>query len=113
MAWCIVTPRSLSKHGSAIIASPTPTSTPHPPSPSPLPPYPQVPVWRDSDLAAVAAEFAGKHGLPRKVARRLERMLTAQRDAVVTAQVDAPPTPAAAGLAASAASAAAPRGIPA
>lgn len=43
-------------------------------------------MYADSDLAALAASFAAKHGLPRKMARRLERMLAAQRDAVAQQQ---------------------------
>jgi hypothetical protein len=42
-----------------------------------------MPVWRDSDLPALAADFASKHGLQPKMARRLERMLAEQRAAVL------------------------------
>jgi len=48
-----------------------------------------VPVWRDSDLAELAGAFAAKHGLASRVARRLERMLEAQRSAVLQQQQQA------------------------
>ena len=43
----------------------------------------RLPVWRDSDLSALAADFAEKHALPRKMARRLEKLMAEQRDAIV------------------------------
>lgn len=56
----------------------------------------RVPVWRDSDLGALAAAFVDKHGLPKKMARRLERMLATQRDSVTGTAAAAPaPAPAA------------------
>lgn len=38
----------------------------------------RIPVWRDSDLKGLAAEFAAKHGLTRKMARRLEKMIASE-----------------------------------
>ena len=42
----------------------------------------RLPVWRDSDLAVVAAEFAEKHALPKKMAKRLEKLMEEQRTAI-------------------------------
>jgi hypothetical protein len=42
----------------------------------------RIPVWRDSDLAAVAEEFSQKHALPKKMAKRLERLMEEQRKAI-------------------------------
>jgi len=38
----------------------------------------RIPVWRDSDLTVLASEFALKHGLTKKMARRLERMIASE-----------------------------------
>jgi hypothetical protein len=43
----------------------------------------RLPVWKDSDLSAVAAGFAEKHELPRKMARKLEKLMAEQRDAIL------------------------------
>ena len=45
----------------------------------------RIPVWRDSDLIALSSDFALKHGLNRKMSKRLERLMAAQREAVVGA----------------------------
>jgi len=45
----------------------------------------RIPLWPDSDCAAAAAAFAGKHGLTDRVSARLARMLAAQRDALLAA----------------------------
>ena len=42
----------------------------------------RLPVWRDSDLSELAGDFAEKHALPRKMARRLEKLIAEQRDAI-------------------------------
>ena len=42
----------------------------------------RLPVWRDSDLGVLAAEFADKHGLPKKMAKRLEKLMEEQRTAI-------------------------------
>jgi hypothetical protein len=46
----------------------------------------QIPVYRHSDVAQLAAAFAAKHGLPKKMTRRLEKLLAAQRDAVLVGE---------------------------
>ena len=86
---------SCTAHGPARASSPSHnTATPYFPThmrlsslhhryPCRRTPSAQVPVWRSSDLGALAASFAEKHKLPPRTARRLERMLEAQRDAVV------------------------------
>ena len=44
----------------------------------------RIPIWTDSDLPTVAADFAAKHGLPKRMAKRLERMMETQRNGVLT-----------------------------
>ena len=44
---------------------------------------PQVPIWREDDVAALAADFGAKHGLSDKMVKRLAVMLEQQRAAVL------------------------------
>ncbi len=45
----------------------------------------RIPVWRESNLELVSVDFAEKQSLPKKMARRLLKLMEEQRNNVLLA----------------------------